>query len=79
MGETMTPVRDSIEAKLTEAFAPEALEIIDESEKHRHHGHGIEGGETHFKVVMRAPDASIARPIHMGSSSATVTMANCGT
>lgn len=55
MGETMTPVRDSIEAKLTEAFAPEALEIIDESEKHRHHGHGIEGGETHFKVVMRAP------------------------
>lgn len=43
---------DRITAKLTEAFAPVHLEVIDESEKHRGHGGYIEGGETHFKVVM---------------------------
>ncbi len=40
--------------KLTEAFAPEALEIIDESEAHRGHGGYQEGGETHFKIVIKA-------------------------
>jgi len=40
--------------KLTEAFAPEALEIIDESEDHRGHGGYQEGGETHFKIVIKA-------------------------
>jgi BolA family transcriptional regulator, general stress-responsive regulator len=43
-----------IRAKLTEAFAPEHLEVIDESEGHRGHGGWREGGETHFRVVMRA-------------------------
>lgn len=38
--------------KLTEAFAPTHLEIIDESEAHRGHGGYREGGETHFKVVI---------------------------
>lgn len=40
--------------KLTEAFAPEALEIIDESEAHRGHGGYREGGETHFRIVIRS-------------------------
>ncbi|MBL1434690.1 MAG: BolA family transcriptional regulator [Rhodobacteraceae bacterium] len=40
--------------KLTEAFAPEVLEIIDESEAHRGHGGYQEGGETHFKIVIKA-------------------------
>jgi BolA protein len=43
-----------IEAKLRAAFSPEALEVIDESEGHRGHGGWREGGETHFRVVMRA-------------------------
>lgn len=40
--------------KLTEAFAPVELEIIDESEDHRGHGGYQEGGETHFKIIIRA-------------------------
>lgn len=40
--------------KLETAFAPEALEIVDESEQHRGHGGWREGGETHFRVRMTA-------------------------
>ena len=43
-----------ITQKLTEAFAPTHLEVIDESEQHRGHGGYREGGETHFRVVMRS-------------------------
>ena len=43
----------AIEAKLRVAFAPETLEVIDESEQHRGHGGWREGGATHFRVVMR--------------------------
>ena len=45
---------ERITRKLTEAFAPIHLEVIDESEQHRGHGGYIEGGETHFKVVMKS-------------------------
>ncbi len=48
------PMADTIETKLSEAFAPESILVIDESEQHRGHGGWREGGETHFKVVMRA-------------------------
>ena len=48
-------VRQTIEAKLTAAFAPDVLDVIDNSEAHRGHGGWREGGETHFKVVMVAP------------------------
>ena len=41
-----------IHKKLTDAFRPEALEVIDESEQHRGHGGWREGGETHFRVRM---------------------------
>ncbi|MCL5777586.1 BolA family transcriptional regulator [Limibaculum sp. FT325] len=44
-----------IERKLREAFAPESLELVDESEKHRGHGGWREGGETHFHLRMTAP------------------------
>lgn len=46
----MTAIAERITRKLTEAFAPQRLEVIDES--HQHHGHGgwREGGETHFRV-----------------------------
>jgi BolA family transcriptional regulator, general stress-responsive regulator len=41
---------ERIDAKLRAAFAPDVLDVVDES--HKHHGHGgwREGGETHFRV-----------------------------
>ena len=47
-------MKDRMERKLLAEFEPVALEIIDESELHRGHGGYREGGETHFKVVMRS-------------------------
>jgi len=45
---------DEIREKLTEAFAPSVLEVVNES--HRHAGHaGDDGsGESHFAVKIRA-------------------------
>ncbi|MCY1128551.1 BolA family transcriptional regulator [Frigidibacter sp. RF13] len=43
-----------MEEKLRAAFAPELLEIEDESERHRGHAGYREGGESHFRVRMRA-------------------------
>jgi len=45
---------DQIAGKLRAAFAPERLEVIDESESHRGHAGWQEGGQTHFRVVIRA-------------------------
>jgi len=45
-------VRDTITEKLTAAFTPAALEVIDESHHHQGHGGWREGGETHFRVKM---------------------------
>jgi BolA protein len=53
---------DILHAKLTVAFHPDHLEVIDESEEHRGHGGWREGGGTHFRVVMRAKSlASLSR------------------
>lgn len=48
-------VKDEIEARLTAAFAPAELEV--ENESHRHAGHaGDDGsGESHFRIMIRAP------------------------
>lgn len=43
-------LRDRIAEKLTTAFAPQALEVIDESDRHHGHAGWREGGETHFRV-----------------------------
>ena len=51
---TASDMAETIRSKLAGAFAPEHLEVIDESEQHRGHGGWREGGGTHFKVVMRA-------------------------
>lgn len=48
------PISDEINDRLTAAFNPVRLEIEDESEKHRGHGGWREGGETHFRVLIRA-------------------------
>ncbi|MEM9430225.1 MAG: BolA family protein [Pseudomonadota bacterium] len=47
-------VRDRIERKLTDAFQPTHLEVVDDSEAHRGHAGYREGGETHFRVDIRS-------------------------
>ena len=47
-------VAQEIHDRLTAAFAPHALEVIDDSERHRGHGGYREGGESHFNVTIRA-------------------------
>lgn len=49
------PIRDEIEQKLTAAFAPDRLVVIDESEDHRGHAGYREGGQSHFRVRIAAP------------------------
>ncbi|MDA5094438.1 BolA family transcriptional regulator [Aliiroseovarius sp. KMU-50] len=46
--------RDDIFSRLEATFAPQHLEVIDESEKHRGHAGYQEGGESHFRVVIHA-------------------------
>lgn len=48
-------MQEEIRDRLTEAFAPERLEVVNDS--HRHAGHaGDDGsGESHFRVAIRAP------------------------
>jgi BolA protein len=47
-------VRDVIEEKLTKAFSPERVAVIDESHKHKGHAGWRPGGETHFRVSIVA-------------------------
>lgn len=47
---TTAEIRD----RLQQAFQPSQLEVIDESERHRGHAGYQEGGESHFRVKMRA-------------------------
>jgi BolA family transcriptional regulator, general stress-responsive regulator len=49
---TQTTTRDIIAEKLTKAFAPERLEVIDESHQHAGHAGARPGGETHFNVYI---------------------------
>ncbi|MFN0113897.1 MAG: BolA family protein [Paracoccaceae bacterium] len=44
-----------IRSRLVAAFAPDAVEVVDESESHRGHAGWREGGESHFRVTIRAP------------------------
>lgn len=48
-------VGDEMREKLTAAFAPEDLDIIDESEQHRGHSGYQEGGESHWRITISAP------------------------
>ena len=47
--------RQQIEDRLREAFAPRALEVVDDTERHRGHAGFTEGVESHFNVMIRAP------------------------
>lgn len=46
----MTTMKALIEDRLTAAFAPERLEVIDESAAHAGHAGHRPGGESHFRV-----------------------------
>jgi BolA protein len=50
----MGAVTDAIRDKLTAAFDPERLEVVDESNRHAGHSGAREGGESHFNVVITA-------------------------
>jgi len=45
---------DVITRKLTEAFAPASLRLVDESDSHRGHAGHRPGGETHFRLYIVA-------------------------
>ena len=45
-------VAERIRTKLTEALSPTALEIVDESHKHKGHRGARPEGETHFHVAV---------------------------
>lgn len=47
-------IADRLKEKLTAAFAPQHLDIIDESHLHEGHAGARQGGESHFRVLMTA-------------------------
>ncbi|MDA8870631.1 BolA family transcriptional regulator [Rhizobiaceae bacterium] len=49
------PLVRTLEAKLTEAFSPAHLEVINESHLHAGHQPGFDGqGESHIRIRMKA-------------------------
>ena len=45
---------DLITKKLTEAFSPQSLKVVDESHQHEGHAGHRPGGQTHFRVYIVA-------------------------
>lgn len=45
-------VKDQIAEKLTASFAPQSLDVIDESHRHEGHAGHRPGGQTHFRVYV---------------------------
>ena len=43
---------DLITKKLTEAFEPQSLKVVDESHQHEGHAGSRPGGQTHFRVYI---------------------------
>ncbi|TVQ32222.1 MAG: BolA family transcriptional regulator [Geminicoccaceae bacterium] len=50
----MNDIKAELERRLRTALTPEHLDVVDESERHRGHAGYREGGNTHFRIVMRA-------------------------
>jgi BolA protein len=48
----MGPVAEKIREKLQRSFAPDQLDIIDDSARHAGHGGARPEGETHFNVTI---------------------------
>ena len=53
MGAIMS-VQETISRKLTDAFMPLSLKVLDESHQHEGHAGHRPGGETHFRVYIVA-------------------------
>jgi BolA protein len=51
----MGQITDAMRDKLTQAFAPNRLDIVDDSDRHHGHAGHREGGESHFNVVIESP------------------------
>jgi BolA family transcriptional regulator, general stress-responsive regulator len=47
-------VKQEIEARLVAAFAPDTLDVVNESHKHAGHSGDDGTGESHFRIVIRA-------------------------
>ncbi len=43
---------DILTKKLTEAFTPESLNVVDESHQHAGHAGARPGGQTHFRIYI---------------------------
>ncbi len=51
----MGAIFDTIQNKLTTAFAPTRLEVVDDSSRHAGHSGATPGGESHFNVLIESP------------------------
>jgi len=51
----MAVVADLMRRKLQSAFAPTALDVIDDSARHAGHAGARSGGESHFTVIITSP------------------------
>ena len=51
----MAGVTETLRGRLQDAFAPEKLDIIDDSARHSGHAGAHEGGESHFNVIIVSP------------------------
>jgi len=47
-------VKDEMVQRLTAAFAPQQIEILNESHKHAGHSGDDGSGESHFRIVLRS-------------------------
>lgn len=47
-------IEDQISSRLIDAFAPESIRIVNESERHRGHSGWRESGDTHFRLYIVA-------------------------
>ncbi len=52
----LTAMADRLRAKLESALHPSSLTIVDESARHAGHAGARNGGETHFRVRIVAPE-----------------------
>ena len=50
----MGPVAREMHRRLTEALNPTAIELIDDSERHRGHGGYNPAGESHFSLAIES-------------------------
>ncbi len=50
----MTTISDSIRTKLTAAFSPTRLEVVDDSARHAGHAGARPGGQSHFNVMIES-------------------------